>query len=102
MSELDFIFAKARFGCDYDCIKPDINESGVLSLKQARHPLIDQEIIVPNDIIIDGKMLMITGSNTGGKTVSLKTVGLLTLMQSIPILVMNNLLSNLFQHIHHI
>ena len=80
MSELDFIFAKARFGCDYDCIKPDINESGVLSLKQARHPLIDQEIIVPNDIIIDGKMLMITGSNTGGKTVALKTAGLLSLM----------------------
>lgn len=80
MSELDFIFAKARFGCDYDCIKPDINESGVLSLKQARHPLIDQERIVPNDIIIDGKMLMITGSNTGGKTVALKTAGLLSLM----------------------
>ena len=80
MSELDFIFAKARFGCDYDCVKPDINETGVLSLKQARHPLIDQEKIVPNDIIIDGKMLMITGSNTGGKTVALKTAGLLSLM----------------------
>lgn len=80
MSELDFIFAKARFGCDYDCVKPDVNEQGVLELKQARHPLIDQRKIIPNDIIIDGKMLMITGSNTGGKTVALKTAGLLSIM----------------------
>ena len=51
-----------------------------LSLKQARHPLIDQKKVVANDIILDTPMLMITGSNTGGKTVALKTAGLLSLM----------------------
>lgn len=80
ISELDFIFGKARYANSYDCAIPTIHEEKVLSLKQARHPLIDQETVVGNDIILEKKMLMITGSNTGGKTVALKTAGLLSLM----------------------
>lgn len=79
MNTLDFIFAKARFGVEYDCVKPEVG-SATLMLKGARHPLIDQEKVVANDIILDNQMLMITGSNTGGKTVTLKTAGLLSLM----------------------
>lgn len=77
--DLDLIFAKARFGSDYDCVIPEMGAK-TLSLKQARHPLIDQKKVVANDIILDTPMLMITGSNTGGKTVALKTAGLLSLM----------------------
>lgn len=79
MNTLDLIFAKARFGVDYDCCIGEIGASS-LSLKQARHPLIDQTKVVANDIILDTQALMITGSNTGGKTVALKTAGLLSLM----------------------
>ncbi|HAN57599.1 MAG TPA: endonuclease MutS2 [Erysipelotrichaceae bacterium] len=79
MEALDFIFAKARFGVEYDCCIP-VMGAQQLSLKQARHPLIDQKKVVANDIILDTQALMITGSNTGGKTVALKTAGLLALM----------------------
>lgn len=79
MTELDFIFAKARFGAEYDSCIPQMG-SDHLSLIQARHPLIDQKKVVANDIILERPMLMITGSNTGGKTVALKTAGLLSLM----------------------
>lgn len=79
MTELDFIFAKARFGAEYDACIPQMGADH-LSLIQARHPLIDQKKVVANDIILETPMLMITGSNTGGKTVALKTAGLLSLM----------------------
>lgn len=77
---LDFIFAKAEYGNFIDGIMPDVVQKGNLSLHQARHPLIDPEKVIANDIILKQKVLMITGSNTGGKTVTLKTAGLLSLM----------------------
>lgn len=77
---LDFIFAKAEYGNFIDGMMPDVVQNGNLSLHQARHPLIDPEKAVANDIILKQKVLMITGSNTGGKTVTLKTAGLLSLM----------------------
>ncbi len=77
---LDFIFAKAEYGNFIDGMMPDVVQNGNLSLHQARHPLIDPEKVVANDIILKQKVLMITGSNTGGKTVTLKTAGLLSLM----------------------
>ena len=82
MEELDFIFAKASFGLKYDCCIPKVSEdNSKIVLKGARHPLIDQSKVVANTIILeDHKMLLISGSNTGGKTVTLKTVGLLSLM----------------------
>lgn len=77
---LDFIFAKAEYGNFIDGMMPDVVQNGNLSLHQARHPLINPEKVVANDIILKQKVLMITGSNTGGKTVTLKTAGLLSLM----------------------
>lgn len=77
---LDFIFAKAEYGNFINGMMPDVVQNGNLSLHQARHPLIDPEKVVANDIILKQKVLMITGSNTGGKTVTLKTAGLLSLM----------------------
>lgn len=80
LSQIDFLFGKARFGCDYDGVIPEVTDTFVLSLKQARHPLIDQQSVIANDIVLDKNMLLITGSNTGGKTVAMKTAGLLSLM----------------------
>lgn len=82
LTELDFIFAKASFGCEYDCCIPTIqNDQYTLLLKDARHPLIDQNKVVANTIALKKHhMLLISGSNTGGKTVTLKTVGLLSYM----------------------
>ena len=80
--ELDFIFAKARFSEKIKGNAPSFNDNGYIILKSARHPLLDQKTAVPISLELgrDFDMLIVTGPNTGGKTVSLKTTGLLTLM----------------------
>lgn len=82
IGEIDFIFAKASFSKSINGIKPEINKNKVVNLISARHPLIDKDKVVPIDISIGEKYssLIITGPNTGGKTVALKTTGLLLLM----------------------
>ena len=82
LSELDFIFAKAHLAKSYNGVAPVFNENGIINIRKGRHPLLDPKKVVPIDIYIgeDFKQLIVTGPNTGGKTVSLKTVGLLTLM----------------------
>ncbi len=80
--ELDFIFAKARLAAKQRATVPEIAEDGKINLKRAKHPLIDPQKVVPIDIRLGEEFdtLMITGPYTGGKTVALKTLGLLTLM----------------------
>lgn len=89
LEELDFIFARGQYGVIHNCCIPTLTcEGGELVLKEARHPLIDEEKVIPNDIAFQNhKMVLITGSNTGGKTVTMKTTGLLSLMalSAIPI-----------------
>ena len=82
IGDLDLIFAKAKFSIDNECTEPIINEDKIINLKSARHPLIEKSSVVPVSIEIGSKYqsLIITGPNTGGKTVSLKTTGLLCLM----------------------
>ena len=82
LTELDHIFARGRLALDMKATRPEYNEDGIINLKKARHPLIDKDKVVPIDIRLgeDYDLLVITGPNTGGKTVSLKTLGLLTLM----------------------
>jgi DNA mismatch repair protein MutS2 len=82
IGKLDFINAKARLGKELNAIVPVINPDNHIYFKQARHPLLAQEKAVPNDISIgkDYQAVVITGPNTGGKTITLKTLGLLQLM----------------------
>lgn len=82
LAQLDFIFAKAALSCQYRCSAPVFNDKGRIHIKDGRHPLLDPQKVVPINIWL-GKnfdLLIVTGPNTGGKTVSLKTVGLFTLM----------------------
>lgn len=87
--ELDFIFAKARLGLNYRANMPKLNCGGRINLIKAYHPFLDRRLAVPIDINlgIDFTSLIVTGPNTGGKTVSIKTVGLLTLMTQFGLLI---------------
>ena len=82
MTALDFIFAKASLALEQNATMPVFNTGHQIRIRQGRHPLLDKKKVVPIDIQLgcDFDLLIITGPNTGGKTVSLKTVGLLTLM----------------------
>lgn len=82
LADLDFIFAKAKLARDMDAIRPKMNDKQYIKLLKVRHPLIARETVVPCDLWLgqDFTTLIITGPNTGGKTVTLKTLGLMTLM----------------------
>lgn len=82
LGELDFIFARGSLALDMNASKPIFNTNGYLHVREGRHPLLDKKKVVPITITLGGEfdLLIVTGPNTGGKTVSLKTVGLFTLM----------------------
>lgn len=82
LGRYDFIFAKARFGKAMKAVTPHLSDAGIVHLIAARHPLLDAANVVANDIYLgeDFTTIVITGPNTGGKTITLKTLGLLTLM----------------------
>ena len=82
LAELDFIFAKGFFAMEMNATRPVYNTEGRVRLRQARHPLLDKSRVVPIDLLLGDAfdLLIITGPNTGGKTVALKTLGLLSLM----------------------
>lgn len=80
--ELDFMFCKGRLSLDMNASEPVLNDKGRVVFKKARHPLIDKDKVIANDIYLGGDFdtLVVTGPNTGGKTVTLKTIGLFSLM----------------------
>ncbi|MFX0548048.1 endonuclease MutS2 [Hathewaya histolytica] len=80
--ELDFIFGKAKYSSSIDGIKPVVNEDGIIDIIEGRHPLIERDKVVANSIYLGKEFtsLIITGPNTGGKTVTLKTLGLIQIM----------------------
>ena len=82
LTQLDFIFAKAGLAIDMNASRPLFNNEHYIQIRKGRHPLLDKKKVVPIDITLgkDFDLLIVTGPNTGGKTVSLKTVGLFTLM----------------------
>ncbi len=82
LAEIDVIFAKGEYSISINGTEPIFNENGYINIKKGRHPLLEKEKVVPTDIYLgkDFTTLLITGPNTGGKTVSLKTIGLFTLM----------------------
>ena len=82
LTELDFIFAKAKYSSSINGICPTVSDDRSFDIIQGRHPLIDPKVVVPSDVYLGKEFntLMITGPNTGGKTVTLKTVGLIHLM----------------------
>ncbi len=82
MTHLDFVFAKAKLALDQNATRPIFNTDHYIHIRKGRHPLLDKKKVVPIDIQLgkDFDLLIVTGPNTGGKTVSLKTVGLFTLM----------------------
>ena len=82
LTDLDFIFAKAKFARSYNGSEPEFNTDGIIDIREGRHPMLEKHSVVPVDIRLGDtyNLLIVTGPNTGGKTVSLKTLGLLTLM----------------------
>ena len=82
ITELDFMFCKGKLSLDMNANEPILNDKGIIKYKKARHPLIDNDAVVANDIFLGGDFdtLVVTGPNTGGKTVTLKTIGLFSLM----------------------
>ncbi len=82
IARLDFIFCKAKLSLDMKASEPILNDEGIIEFKKARHPLIDPEKVIANDIFLGENFdtLVITGPNTGGKTVTLKTIGLFSIM----------------------
>ncbi|MDN4527071.1 endonuclease MutS2 [Fictibacillus fluitans] len=82
LAEVDFIFTKAQYSRELKATKPIMNDREYISLHKGRHPLLDQDTVVPIDVELGGSFqsLIITGPNTGGKTVTLKTIGLLSMM----------------------
>ncbi len=82
ITEIDFIFCKGKLSIDYDGREPILNDDGVIEFIKARHPLISKDTVVANDIYLgkDFDTLVITGPNTGGKTVTIKTLGLFSVM----------------------
>lgn len=82
LTRLDFIFAKGKYAISINAVEPKINDRGYIRIKKGRHPLIDPKVVVPIDAWLGDQFttLIITGPNTGGKTVSLKTLGLFSLM----------------------
>ncbi|MDO5708081.1 MAG: endonuclease MutS2 [Andreesenia angusta] len=82
IARLDFIFAKAKLAIDMDATPPNVNLDGKINIKRGRHPLIDKDEVIASDFYLGDptNTIVITGPNTGGKTVTLKTVGLITLM----------------------